>query len=330
MAEMKKRESPSIDEWLREAKEDPRAADVGMFLVHNGTVRKTAKALVRMGEKNAKDVSGMLFSYDEEKVQAAIRETYRMEGIYYIRIWLNSGKLEVGDDIMYVLIGGDIRPHVIAGLETLVGKIKSECVKEEEIFVPGRKKRIGCVIMASGLSKRFGRNKLLAEFQGKTMIQRVLDITGEDLFERRVVVTRSEEVREICRQQNVDVIFHALPDRNDTIHLGMDVMKEMDGCLFCPCDQPLLQKESLMRMLDRFERKGKGIYRLSYEEKQGAPILFGKEYFQELLALPSKCGGSYLVKKYPDQVENVSASDKIELFDIDTQEQYEAMIQKYR
>ncbi|MGN1141161.1 MAG: NTP transferase domain-containing protein [Oliverpabstia sp.] len=330
MTELKKRESPSIDEWLREAKADPRAADVGMFLVHNGTVRKTAKARVRMGEQDAQDVSGMLFSYDEEKVQAAIRETYRMEGIHYIRVWLNSGKLEVGDDIMYVLIGGDIRPHVVAGLEALVGKIKSECVKEKELYASENKKKVGCVIMASGLSKRFGRNKLLAEFRGKTMIQRILDITGEELFDRRVVVTRSEEVRELCRQQKVDVIFHELPDRNDTIHFGVDVMKEMDGCMFCPCDQPLLQRESLVRMLRQFEKKGKGIYRLSYEEKQGAPILFGKEYFQELLALPSKCGGSYLVKKYPDQVENVSASDKIELFDIDTPEQYEAMIQKYR
>lgn len=134
MTVMKKKEVPSMDAWLKEAKADPRAGDVGMFLVHNGTVRKTAKAKVRMGEQDAKDVSGMLFSYDEEKVEAAIRETYQMEGIQYIRVWLNCGKLEVGDDIMYVLIGGDIRPHVICALESLVGKIKSQCVKEEEIF----------------------------------------------------------------------------------------------------------------------------------------------------------------------------------------------------
>lgn len=134
MTVMKKKEVPSMDAWLREAKADPGAGDVGMFLVHNGTVRKTAKAKVRMGEQDAKDVSGMLFSYDEEKVETAIRETYQMEGIRYIRVWLNCGKLEVGDDIMYVLVGGDIRPHVIRALESLVGKIKSQCVKEEEVF----------------------------------------------------------------------------------------------------------------------------------------------------------------------------------------------------
>ena len=33
---------------------------------------------------------------------------------------------------MYVLIGGDIRPHVIDALQFLVEKIKSECVIEIE------------------------------------------------------------------------------------------------------------------------------------------------------------------------------------------------------
>ena len=67
-----------------------------------------------------------------EKVDAVIAETYRMEGIYYIRVWLNEGELNVGDDIMYVLIGGDIRPRVVDALQYLVGRIKNECVSEIE------------------------------------------------------------------------------------------------------------------------------------------------------------------------------------------------------
>jgi len=74
----------------------------------------------------------MEFSYDAEKVDAAIKETYKLEGIFYIKVWLNEGLLEVRDDIMYVLIGGDIRPHVIDGLHFLVEKIKTECVTEIE------------------------------------------------------------------------------------------------------------------------------------------------------------------------------------------------------
>lgn len=125
---------PSIDEWMKEAKAAPNAGKIGMYLTHNGIVRETPKAKVRNGEDIGKTVTGMQFSYDKEKVAAAIEETKKMEGIYYVRVWLNEGELHVGDDIMYVLIGGDIRPRVIDALQSLVGKIKSECVTETELY----------------------------------------------------------------------------------------------------------------------------------------------------------------------------------------------------
>ena len=124
---------PSMDVWLREAKAHPAAEKVGMYLTHNGTVRRTAKARVRSGDDAAPDVSAMLFSYDSGKVAAAEAETARMPGIYYVRTWLNSGRLQVGDDIMYVLIGGDTRPHVIDAMQFLVGTLKSTCVSETEL-----------------------------------------------------------------------------------------------------------------------------------------------------------------------------------------------------
>ena len=123
-----------MDAWLREAKQDPTAEKIGMYLTHNGTVRKSPKAQVREGVQNLSQVEGMYFSYDEEKVNAAVREALQLEGIYYIRTWLNEGELEVGDDIMYVLIGGDIRPRVVDALQFLVEKIKTECVVETERY----------------------------------------------------------------------------------------------------------------------------------------------------------------------------------------------------
>ena len=127
-----KKESPSMDQWLKEAKAHESAPKIGMYLTHNGIVRQTAKAKVRNGE-DAADVTGMIFSYDQEKVEAAIAQTYQMEGIYYIKVWLNEGQLDVGDDIMYVLIGGDIRPRIVDALQYLVGTLKNECVIETEL-----------------------------------------------------------------------------------------------------------------------------------------------------------------------------------------------------
>ena len=125
---------PSMDAWMKEAKAHESAEKIGMYLTHNGIVRKSAKAKVRLGEENTKDVKAMLFSYDQEKVDEAVKEALQMEGIYYVKAWLNEGELHVGDDIMYVLIGGDIRPRVVDALQFLVGKLKNECVEETEIY----------------------------------------------------------------------------------------------------------------------------------------------------------------------------------------------------
>jgi molybdopterin synthase catalytic subunit len=126
---------PSMDAWLAEAKADPQAAQCGMFLCHNGVVRVTPKAQVRKGEQGLPAVDRIEFSSDAAGVETAIAETLKMDGIFYVRVWLNEGTVAVGDSIMYVLIGGDIRPHVIDALQSLVGTIKNELVVEKEVYV---------------------------------------------------------------------------------------------------------------------------------------------------------------------------------------------------
>lgn len=131
------RKAPSIDEWLREAKAEESAGNCGMYLVHNGVVRRTAKAQVRENVESA-PVDGLRFSYDPEKVSAALEAAKKLPGIYHVRVWLNEGELSVGDDLMLVLIGGDIRPHVIDALDSLVNELKTNCVSEEELTAGGR------------------------------------------------------------------------------------------------------------------------------------------------------------------------------------------------
>lgn len=128
-----KAEPPSMDAWLVEARQETEAKQCGMYLFHTGYVRETAKAQVREGKMAAK-VMGMEFSYDAAKLEQAIQKAKTLPGIYYAGAWLATGRLEVGDPIMRVLVGGDIRPHVVAALESFVGEIKSRCVSEKEIF----------------------------------------------------------------------------------------------------------------------------------------------------------------------------------------------------
>ena len=48
---------------------------------------------------------------------------------------------------------------------------------------------VGCVIMASGLARRFGSNKLLADFGGRPLLCRALEVTATPALATRVVVT---------------------------------------------------------------------------------------------------------------------------------------------
>lgn len=127
-------EEPDVREWLAEAKKSEHADQCGMFLVHNGVVRITPKAQVRGGEEGLPPVKAVVFSSDAEGVRKAIDATLGMPGIHYVRVWLNEGVCHVGDSLMYVLVGGDIRPHVIDALQALVGKIKNDLVVEKELF----------------------------------------------------------------------------------------------------------------------------------------------------------------------------------------------------
>lgn len=130
-APVRKASAPSLDAWLREAKADPDAPQCGMYLFHNGVVRATAKAQVREAVSSPA-VQALRLEIDREKAEKAAAAARKMPGIFHVRLWLNEGLLQVGDEMMLVLIGGDIRPHVLDALQWLVAELKSSCIRETE------------------------------------------------------------------------------------------------------------------------------------------------------------------------------------------------------
>lgn len=176
---------------------------------------------------------------------------------------------------------------------------------------------VGCVIMASGMSRRFGSNKLLADFGGAPMILRALQAT-EGL--RRVVVTRHPEVADLCRGRDVEVVLHHLPNRNDTVRLGLEALGDVDGCLFLPGDQPLLRRETVFALVHQWQTDSEHIYRPVCHGVPGAPLLFPRWSFPALLTLPEGKGGSWIAKQYPEQVIPMEIENPFELMDADTPE----------
>ncbi len=123
---------PDIKKWLSEAKASAGAKDCGMYLLHNGVVRASARSAVR-GGKPCGPVMAMELSCDREKLRRFVSEAEKRPGIRLVKVWLNEGLLKVGDDIMYILVAGDIREHVSGCLLELVGNIKENCLIEKEL-----------------------------------------------------------------------------------------------------------------------------------------------------------------------------------------------------
>lgn len=202
---------------------------------------------------------------------------------------------------------------------------RDACVKSNQALYRQFFPKIGCVIMASGLGRRFGGNKLMADFRGAPMIQRALEAT-EGLFSQRVVVTRHEAVADLCREQGIAVVFHDLPHRSDTVRLGLEAMADLDGCMFLPGDQPLLRRETVTMLLEKWKEAPDMIVRPIFEDSEGSPVLFPRWAFQELLDLPEGKGGGVVIKNHPQAVCRVSVADPFELADADTPETLEFLV----
>lgn len=114
-----------IEQWIKEIKKEAPADRLGMILTHNGIVRATTK--------DGGKVQAMNLSYDKTKLENAVREFKKRDGIADIRVWINEGHLNIGDDIMNVCVAGRFRTDVLPVFQKLISMIKSEIVKEEEI-----------------------------------------------------------------------------------------------------------------------------------------------------------------------------------------------------
>jgi len=118
-----------ISRRIAELKQRPDfARKVGMVLVHNGVVRQWSR---REGQPA---VSAVEITVDMVKAEKIRQEMLARPGIYEILIETREGCLKPGDDVMFLVVAGDIREHVKPVLSDLLDRIKAEAVCKREIM----------------------------------------------------------------------------------------------------------------------------------------------------------------------------------------------------
>ncbi len=114
-----------VDKWLDEIKQRANPEDLGMIMVHNGIVRGTSKS--------GRPVQGMKLSYDQKRLNSVIPIFQQRTGVVEVKVWINSGNLKVGDNIMFLLVAGRFKTNVLPVFEEFLSLIKNEIVTEEEV-----------------------------------------------------------------------------------------------------------------------------------------------------------------------------------------------------
>lgn len=120
-----------ISKAIGKLKQEPGFADsVGMVLVHNGTVRSWSR-------KDRQQVTALEVTPDQEKIQELVREFSARPGIFRIIAEARSGRFQPGDDLLFIIVAGDVREHVKPVLSELLERIKAEGVSKREIPATG-------------------------------------------------------------------------------------------------------------------------------------------------------------------------------------------------
>ena len=183
-------------------------------------------------------------------------------------------------------------------------------------------KRVGAVLLASGLGRRFGSNKLLRLVEGVPLYRRAMTALAGAGLDRLAVCSPYQEVLEAGEELGFLPLYNpnGAEGISASIRLGVSRMWDMDGVLFSVCDQPFLTTKSIIRLKDTFEESKDAICALSWGGKRGNPVLFPADLLGELDALTGDTGGGAVVKRHPDRLVLVEAFSPKELSDVDKPE----------
>jgi molybdopterin synthase catalytic subunit len=122
---MTPRRNMDIQEMIRRAREHPEARKVGMIASHLGIVRGTSR--------DGRPVTRIEVLYDHEILDGIIKDIKKMPGIIEVLVDTREGFLEIGDEILAVIIAGDIRENVFDALINAVNRIKAEASRKKEM-----------------------------------------------------------------------------------------------------------------------------------------------------------------------------------------------------
>jgi molybdenum cofactor cytidylyltransferase len=185
------------------------------------------------------------------------------------------------------------------------------------------------IILAAGMSTRFGSTKQVLPWEGATMVahsaRAALDAGLDPVI--AVLGWEAEKVSKALDGLPVRIVVN--PEFKDgqstSVRCGLDAIPSRTGAaVFILADQPLVTAEILQAVVGAHRRSYAPACVPVFGEQRGNPVLFDKRLFRELAELRGDTGGRVLLEKYGTSVATVPSTRAV-VTDIDTPEDYSAL-----
>jgi molybdenum cofactor cytidylyltransferase len=194
---------------------------------------------------------------------------------------------------------------------------------------------ISAIVIAAGESKRMGRTKQLLPWQGKALLQHVLDsLLNSEVNEVILVLgCEAEKILETVNTRKVKVVIN--PDyaqgmitsiRNGLAAIG----KGAEAFFIVLGDQPGISPQIYNRLIREFHRvyPSQRILLPTYQGKKGHPALFSIDFREEGSAIKGDVGFRQIISDHPQDVLQIELGTDAVLNDVDTPEDYQNLLKK--
>lgn len=179
--------------------------------------------------------------------------------------------------------------------------------------------------MASGFSRRINTDKLVLDFRGKPIIERVIKAIKKSDIDEIIMVYREDTIKEIALRNSIKAIpnYKAELGQSQSIKLGIkNASKDTNGFMFFVGDQPFLNSITINKLIKVFKDGSHPIVVPNYNGKRGNPVIFSSSFKKDLLNITGDQGGRSIITKNHDKVEFVNFKNEAIGKDIDTWKEY--------
>ncbi len=186
---------------------------------------------------------------------------------------------------------------------------------------------VSVILLAAGESRRMGRPKLLLPFGNGTILQQTTDNLLKSRVDEVIVVVGygAQEMVKAIANRPVKIAMNPIYQQglSTSIVAGLKLVNDnAQAVMIALADQPLIDSETINRLIEESLGYDKGIFIPTYQSENGHPVIFATRHKEELLRLKGDIGGMQIIKKHPHDILKVTMDSKTINIDIDNISDY--------